>query len=137
MRSLTQGRDGPGQTCTDFEPALEDGSFDLILVDYAVPPFDRLSALELERAVRPEVPFILVSGTLGEEVAIETTEGGPRTMYRSTEHEGRAPEKCAVWPKRKGLRVIVNVISSSLLPLVESLAPPSLALSASTCFAAI
>jgi PAS domain S-box-containing protein len=64
------------QTRTDFAAALEEGGFDLILADYALPSFDGLSALEMVREIRPEVPFILISGELGEEVAIETLKKG-------------------------------------------------------------
>lgn len=47
------------------------GGCDLILADYTLPSFDGLSALKIARQSRPHVPFIFVSGTLGEEVAIE------------------------------------------------------------------
>jgi signal transduction histidine kinase len=64
------------QTRTDFEAVLEDGDFDLIFSDYSLPSFDGLSALELAREIRPEVPFILVSGVIGEERAIEALKSG-------------------------------------------------------------
>ena len=56
--------------------ALEAGDFDLILADYRLPSFDGLSALELARSHAPDVPFIFVSATLGEEVAIEALKKG-------------------------------------------------------------
>ena len=64
------------QTCEAFVAALEEGGADLILADYRLQGFDGLSALRLARKVRPKVPFILVSGTLGEEVAIESLKRG-------------------------------------------------------------
>src|SRR5580658_8547361 len=51
--------------------SLERGGIDLILADYSLPSFDGISALKLAMKACPEVPFIFVSGTLGEEVAIE------------------------------------------------------------------
>jgi PAS domain S-box-containing protein len=60
------------QTHAEFLAALENDAFDLILADYAVPAFDGLSALESAREVRPDVSFILISGTVDKEVAIET-----------------------------------------------------------------
>src|SRR5580658_3524708 len=51
--------------------SLEKGGFDFILADYSLPSFDGISALKLATKACPEVPFIFVSGTLGEEVAIE------------------------------------------------------------------
>src|SRR5271155_5577117 len=55
---------------------LEQEGIDLILADYTLPTFDGLSALKLAMKARPEVPFIFVSGTLGEEVAIEALKIG-------------------------------------------------------------
>jgi DNA-binding NtrC family response regulator len=49
---------------------------DLILADYTLPSFDGLSALKLAKQLRPDVPFIFVTGTLGEEVAIEALKVG-------------------------------------------------------------
>src|SRR5215204_3507579 len=64
------------QTRADFVGALESGDFDLILADYSLPSFDGLSALEVAQEMSPEVPFILVSGALGEERAIEALKSG-------------------------------------------------------------
>jgi DNA-binding NtrC family response regulator len=49
---------------------------DLILADYTLPSFDGLSALKLAMKARPDVPFLFVTGTLGEEVAIEALKFG-------------------------------------------------------------
>jgi PAS domain S-box-containing protein len=59
-----------------FETALLDPGFDLILSDYCLPSFDGLTALALARERCPDLPFILVSGTLGEETAIESLRAG-------------------------------------------------------------
>jgi signal transduction histidine kinase/CheY-like chemotaxis protein len=60
----------------EFVGLLERGGFDLILADHTLPSFDGISALKLAREVRPELPFIFVSGTLGEEVGIEALKLG-------------------------------------------------------------
>ena len=60
----------------DFVSSLEQGGFDLILADYTLPSFDGISALKLALEKRPDAPFIFVSGTLGEEVAIEALKIG-------------------------------------------------------------
>jgi putative nucleotidyltransferase with HDIG domain len=64
------------ETREQFAAALEQADLDLILSDKTLPAFDGISALALARERRPEVPFIFVSGTLGEEVAIESMKYG-------------------------------------------------------------
>jgi len=49
---------------------------DLLLLDYSVPGFDGLSALEAARERAPQIPAIFVTGTLGEEVVIEMLKSG-------------------------------------------------------------
>jgi phosphoserine phosphatase RsbU/P len=66
------------QNRNDFVAALERGGLDLILSDFSVPGFDGFSALEIAHARFPDVPFILVSGTLGEELAIDDARPQPR-----------------------------------------------------------
>ena len=64
------------QNREEFLAALARGDIDLILSDFSLPAFDGLSALGIAQACCPDVPFILVSGTLGEERAIESLKGG-------------------------------------------------------------
>lgn len=59
-----------------FITAIHDFRPDLILSDYALPSFDGLSALKIARETLPDIPFIFISGTLGEERAIETMRMG-------------------------------------------------------------
>ena len=63
-------------TRDDFVAALECGGFDMIFADYSLPSFDGLSALELSKGKCPDVPFIFVTGKMGEELAIETLKSG-------------------------------------------------------------
>jgi CheY-like chemotaxis protein len=64
------------QTKAEFTAALSGGSLDVILADYQLPSFDGLSAFKIAIAAHPEIPFIFVSGTLGEEIAIEALKTG-------------------------------------------------------------
>jgi PAS domain S-box-containing protein len=60
----------------EFDTALERGGIDLILADFALPSFDGMSALAMVRERRPDLPFVFVSGKLGEEAAIESLKSG-------------------------------------------------------------
>ncbi|MGO8927084.1 MAG: PAS domain S-box protein [Limisphaerales bacterium] len=59
-----------------FEAALAPEKFDLILADYLLPSYNGLEALRVARAKCPETPFLLVSGTIGEQAAIESLQCG-------------------------------------------------------------
>ena len=60
----------------DFVAALKKGGVDLILSDCSLPAFDGMSALKIAHARWPAIPLIFVSGTLGEERAIESLKSG-------------------------------------------------------------
>src|SRR5689334_5585253 len=64
------------ETRDDFLAALQRGGFALILADYSLPTFDGTTALALAREHAPEVPFLFVSGAIGEERAIESLKNG-------------------------------------------------------------
>jgi len=59
-----------------FETALAGDQFDLIFADYQVPEWSGLRALALVREKLPQMPFLLVSGTIGEHVAVESMRAG-------------------------------------------------------------
>jgi PAS domain S-box-containing protein len=63
-------------TRDEFVKALEATHFDVILSDFALPSFDGLAALEIATQRTPDTPFILVSGAIGEEAAIESLRNG-------------------------------------------------------------
>ncbi len=71
-----------------FIAALRTGQIDMILADYSLPGFDGISALTLARTMRPDLPFLFVSATLGEELAIDTMHRGA-TDYILKQRLGR------------------------------------------------
>ena len=97
------------QTRAEFLTALRHDGIDLILADYKLPSFDGAAALKLASSARPDVPFIFVSGTIGEELAIEALKMGatdyvlktglsrlaPSVRRATREAEGRAEWKKA------------------------------------------
>lgn len=64
------------ETREAFEEQLQTTMPDMILSDYALPSFDGYAALAIAKQQAPNIPFIFVTGTMGEEVAIETLKNG-------------------------------------------------------------
>src|SRR5215467_9419528 len=137
------------ETQTDFCAALEQGGFDLILADYTLPSFDGLSALKITMETCPDVPFIFVSGTLGEEVAIEALKIGAtdyvlkerlsrivpsvhRALREAQERDERKRAEALLAGEKRLLEMIatghaLSTILEALCRLVEELSPGSLA----------
>jgi PAS domain-containing protein len=63
-------------TRKDFLSALEQNDLDLILSDYTMPGFSGREALTLAHERCPDVPFLFVSGTIGEDAAVEALKNG-------------------------------------------------------------
>ena len=59
-----------------FAAALREGGWDLVISDYYMPGFGALKALELTRGGGYDVPFIIVSGNMGEDLAVEAMRAG-------------------------------------------------------------
>jgi len=96
-----------------FEAELRAGGYDLILSDYKLPSYDGVQALEVARRLQPDCPFIFVSGTIGEEIAIEALRLGAtdyvlkdrmsrllpvvkRALQEAAEHRQRAQAEAAL-----------------------------------------
>jgi len=103
------------QTRDDFVAALEQGDIDLVLSDFALPAFDGLEATEVVRTRWPLIPLILVSGTLGEQQAVDSLKGGaadyvlkarlfrliPAMRRAMREFAERAAKNGSDWPARQ------------------------------------
>ncbi|MFQ5885089.1 MAG: response regulator, partial [Thermoplasmata archaeon] len=59
-----------------MKEALENGTWDIIISDYMMPRFSGPDALELSKETGLDVPFIVVSGKIGEETAVEVMKAG-------------------------------------------------------------
>ncbi|MBN1865656.1 response regulator [Candidatus Sumerlaeota bacterium] len=64
------------ETPDSFREALKRRDWDLVIADYALPHFTGLDALEIFRSADLDVPFIIVSGTIGEEIAVSAMRAG-------------------------------------------------------------
>lgn len=60
----------------EFVKELREFAPDIVLSDYRLPQFDGLAALDIVRKDYPEIPFIIISGAIGEELAVETLRRG-------------------------------------------------------------
>jgi signal transduction histidine kinase len=121
------------QTQEEFEACLDRPDFELILADYNLPSFDGLSALGLVRQRGLEIPFILISGTLGEERAIESLKAGATDYVMKDRLERLAPvvaralndslERAKSWAAQQLLRDAhgrLRTLSARLLQVEET-----------------
>jgi len=64
------------ETRESFESALDNFIPDIILSDYTLPAFDGVTAFHIKQNKSPDTPFIIVSGSIGEEGAVELIKNG-------------------------------------------------------------
>lgn len=89
-----------------FETALQSKSYDIIVSDFSLPGFDGLAALSIAQSLKPQVPFIFLSGTIGEERAVESLKQGAADyvvkdrMQRLPSAIMRARNEAAQWQQR-------------------------------------
>lgn len=74
-----------------FRAALDASPPQIILADFHLPDFDGLSALRIARSLVPHIPFILVSGGLGEELAVEVLREGATDYVMKDRLAGLVP----------------------------------------------
>ncbi len=63
-------------TANEMVEALQEEKWDIILADYSMPKFNGIEALELLKKSKLDIPFIIISGTIGEELAVEAMRAG-------------------------------------------------------------
>ena len=125
-----------GVTCTItrmetqayFMSEIAKGGVDLILADYTLPAFDGLSALKIAQAERPDIPFIFVSGTLGEDQAIISLKSGA-TDYVLKKNLSRLPDAVLMAMRAVEDRMIGQQLESRSLFRKGLIIPPQKATS--------
>jgi HD-GYP domain-containing protein (c-di-GMP phosphodiesterase class II)/CheY-like chemotaxis protein len=80
IRQIRKGGYDPQYLRIDSEPALrkalDEQGWDIVLCDYSLPRFSGGEALKIFKKYSLEIPFIVISGNIGEEVAVEMMRGG-------------------------------------------------------------
>jgi len=80
LLELRSGGYDPEYLCVDTEEAMNEAldqhDWDIIISDYSMPNFSGLFALQIAKNRKPDIPFILVSGTVGEELAVKAMKDG-------------------------------------------------------------
>ncbi len=72
------------KTKAEMEAGLARGEWDIVISDYSLPGFGGDEALELFKSKKPDIPFILVSGTVGEDIAVNIMKGGANDYLMKT-----------------------------------------------------
>ena len=78
-------------TAAAMRAALQRQTWDVILCDFTMPYFSGEAALRLAQEAGPDVPFIYVSGTIGEDIAIEAMKSGAQDYIMKTNMARLAP----------------------------------------------
>ena len=87
----------------DFRSALLERDFDVVFADYHLPNWTGVDALRELRDLGKDIPFLLVTGTLGEEAAVDCIKQGA-TDYILKEHLSRLPQALSRALTEKALR---------------------------------
>jgi len=121
-----------------FVDALREFAPDVILSDFSMPGFDGMAALALARVMCPDAPFIFVSGTIGEESAIDAVKSGatdyvlknnlvrlPPAVERALRERKERAARRKTEGELEALRERLRSILSTLPDVVWSVAVPS------------
>jgi len=80
LRELRKGGFDPVhqrvETVQDMQAALQASTWDIIISDYSMPHFDGIGALKLAKSLEFDLPFIIVSANIGEEIAVMAMKAG-------------------------------------------------------------
>jgi len=119
------------ETAEDMREALERETWDIIIADYTLPHFSGLDALKLYKEKGLDIPFIVVSGTIGEEIAVAAMLSGahdyvmknnlprlfPAIQKALTEAESRRERKRAEYELQSARAFLDSVINAIADPV--------------------
>ncbi len=101
------------QTPEEYDQRLRSTSYDIVLADYRLPDWTGLDALSQLQQMEKDIPFVLVTGTLGEEAAVECVKQGV-TEYVLKQHLARLPVAVHRALQEKALRKARALAEQSL-----------------------
>lgn len=116
------------ETRETFKAALEETPWDVIISDYSMPSFTALNALKILQDTGLDIPFIIVSGSIGEEIAVEALKQGaqdyimkdnPRRLAAAVEREIREVEERKLHKKTEGTLVETENVYQRLVEAVK------------------
>jgi PAS domain S-box-containing protein len=109
-----------------MQQALEANAFDVVVSDYHMPTFDALKALELAHSWDPDIPFIVVSGTIGEGAAVEAMKAGAHdfmtkgSLFRLNAAIDRELREATVRRERRALEDSLRSARQRLEEVIEA-----------------
>ena len=92
------------QTDKEMDKALGAGGWDFILSDWVLPEFSGLEALQMHQRSGAKVPFIIVSGRIGEEATVEAMRAGADDYVLKDRLETLAPAMERVLARKNSRR---------------------------------
>ncbi len=121
-------------TAAKLESAFDHGSWDIVISDYTMPTFNGMDALSIVRRRAPELPFIFVSGTIGEDTAVSAMRAGahdyvmkgnlrrliPAIERELREAKVRRRERGAAEQLRAASELLRSVFAASPLAIIAS-----------------
>jgi two-component system CheB/CheR fusion protein len=111
------------KTSEAFEEALKVFKPNIVLSDYSLPGFDGVAAFQIKQRVRPLIPFIIVSGVIGEENAVALIKSGVTDfvskdkLFTLSQKISRALKETEEREERKKQEERVLVINQELIAL--------------------
>lgn len=110
------------ETPVAMQTALRDRTWDLVISDFSMPLFGGAAALALYQQHKLDIPFILVSGTMGEDIAVEMLKAGAHhyvmkdnltKLVTAVSHELRAAQERRIYRQLEATRSFLASIVSS------------------------
>ncbi|MBD0386903.1 MAG: diguanylate cyclase, partial [Nostoc sp. C3-bin3] len=114
------------QTDKELRIALNSRTWDVMISDYRLPGFNASAALEIAKQSQKDIPFILVSGTIGEVLAVEMMKAGAND-YVMKDNLNRLPEAvrrelrdAQVRAERKQAQKLLQTLASNIPGMIYS-----------------